>query len=242
MKRSVYARTWELRRSSRRRRGRWTTSAPSTTTCTGRRSATSSAPPQPPAGQAPLEYFINQTHEGYCQHYAGAMALMLRMAGISRAWRPASRPAASPRARRPGSCATPTPTRGSRSGSTSTAGSRSTRLPTRRPRVRRSPRSRRSGAPAAAPAADTGAADAAANTEKPNISVRPELRLGSRRADLGHNGRERRASLWIWALGAARVARRRARGAALPAPPARKTPMDRAINEVENALSGWAGR
>ena len=40
-------------------------------------------PAQPPAGQAPLDYFLNQTHEGYCQHYAGAMALLLRMGGIS---------------------------------------------------------------------------------------------------------------------------------------------------------------
>ena len=40
-------------------------------------------PAQAPAGQAPLDYFLNQSHEGYCQHYAGAMALLLRMGGIS---------------------------------------------------------------------------------------------------------------------------------------------------------------
>jgi protein-glutamine gamma-glutamyltransferase len=39
-------------------------------------------PAQPPPGVPPLEFFINESHEGYCQHYAGAMALMLRMAGI----------------------------------------------------------------------------------------------------------------------------------------------------------------
>ena len=84
MERSVYARTWEL--SKRLKRGaeypmdyvravydylhrpefRYT-----------------ERPAQPPAGEAPLDYFINQTHEGYCQHYAGAMALLLRMGGIS---------------------------------------------------------------------------------------------------------------------------------------------------------------
>ena len=35
-----------------------------------------------PSSEAPLDYFINVSHLGYCQHYAGAMALMLRMAGI----------------------------------------------------------------------------------------------------------------------------------------------------------------
>ena len=35
-----------------------------------------------PRALAPLDYFINESHEGYCQHYAGAMALMLRMGGI----------------------------------------------------------------------------------------------------------------------------------------------------------------
>ena len=39
-------------------------------------------PAQPPAGVAPLDYFLNDSHEGYCQHFAGAMALLLRMAGL----------------------------------------------------------------------------------------------------------------------------------------------------------------
>ena len=38
------------------------------------------APIEP--GRAPLDTFINDTKEGYCQHFAGAMALMLRMGGI----------------------------------------------------------------------------------------------------------------------------------------------------------------
>lgn len=39
-------------------------------------------PPAVPADDAPLDFFINVSHQGYCQHYAGAMAVMLRMAGI----------------------------------------------------------------------------------------------------------------------------------------------------------------
>ena len=31
---------------------------------------------------APLDYFLNDSHDGYCQHFAGAMALLLRMGGI----------------------------------------------------------------------------------------------------------------------------------------------------------------
>ena len=39
-------------------------------------------PPRTPVNDAPLDYFINVSRVGYCQHFAGAMALMLRMAGI----------------------------------------------------------------------------------------------------------------------------------------------------------------
>jgi protein-glutamine gamma-glutamyltransferase len=39
--------------------------------------------PTPPApGRAPLDAFINDTKDGYCQHFAGAMALLLRMGGV----------------------------------------------------------------------------------------------------------------------------------------------------------------
>jgi transglutaminase-like putative cysteine protease len=39
--------------------------------------------PQPPAaGRAPLDAFLIDTKEGYCQHFSGAMALLLRMGGI----------------------------------------------------------------------------------------------------------------------------------------------------------------
>jgi transglutaminase-like putative cysteine protease len=39
-------------------------------------------PPKPPAGVAPLDDFVANTKRGYCQHFAGAMALMLRYLGI----------------------------------------------------------------------------------------------------------------------------------------------------------------
>ncbi len=42
----------------------------------------SERPPQPPPGAAPLETFLLDTHSGYCQHYSGAMALLLRMGGV----------------------------------------------------------------------------------------------------------------------------------------------------------------
>ena len=40
------------------------------------------SPPRTPPGAAPLVFFVEQSKAGYCQHYAGAMALMLRYLGI----------------------------------------------------------------------------------------------------------------------------------------------------------------
>jgi hypothetical protein len=39
-------------------------------------------PPQPLGNEPPLVDFVTRTKQGYCQHYAGAMALMLRYLGI----------------------------------------------------------------------------------------------------------------------------------------------------------------
>jgi transglutaminase-like putative cysteine protease len=39
-------------------------------------------PEQPPADVPPLEFFLHDSRAGYCQHFAGAMALMLRMGGV----------------------------------------------------------------------------------------------------------------------------------------------------------------
>ena len=40
------------------------------------------SPPQAPPGTPPLVFFLERSKAGYCQHYAGAMALMLRYLGI----------------------------------------------------------------------------------------------------------------------------------------------------------------
>jgi transglutaminase-like putative cysteine protease len=40
------------------------------------------SPPRAPPGVPPLVFFLEQSKAGYCQHYAGAMALMLRYLGI----------------------------------------------------------------------------------------------------------------------------------------------------------------
>jgi transglutaminase-like putative cysteine protease len=39
-------------------------------------------PPQPTGAEPPLVAFALQTKQGYCQHYAGAMAVMLRLLGV----------------------------------------------------------------------------------------------------------------------------------------------------------------
>jgi hypothetical protein len=39
-------------------------------------------PPVAPNGQAPLQFFLLDSKQGYCQHFSGAMALLLRMGGI----------------------------------------------------------------------------------------------------------------------------------------------------------------
>ena len=39
-------------------------------------------PPQPLGGEPALVAFVNDSKRGYCQHYAGAMALMLRLLGV----------------------------------------------------------------------------------------------------------------------------------------------------------------
>ena len=39
-------------------------------------------PPAPIGGTPALVDFVNETKRGYCQHYAGAMALMLRLLGV----------------------------------------------------------------------------------------------------------------------------------------------------------------
>jgi transglutaminase-like putative cysteine protease len=47
-----------------------------------RRGARYTEAPPPPGKLAPLDAFLFRDHAGYCQHFAGATALLLRMAGV----------------------------------------------------------------------------------------------------------------------------------------------------------------
>jgi transglutaminase-like putative cysteine protease/FtsH-binding integral membrane protein len=83
MRDSRYARTWELAKRLRR-----TAETPYQYVLAvnrflrGKEFVYSERPRQPPPGEEPLDFFLNVSHQGYCQHYAGAMALLLRMGGI----------------------------------------------------------------------------------------------------------------------------------------------------------------
>jgi transglutaminase-like putative cysteine protease len=193
-------------------------------------------PAQAPAGQAPLDYFLTQTHEGYCQHYAGAMALLLRMGGISARVATGFSP-------------------GGFSSRKKAWIVRDTDAhawvevwfdkygwvtidPTPDATPARSQVAALAPAPGAQPpaaAADTGAGDAASNNERPNLSLRPELQAGTGDHAVA-TAEEGGISFWVWALIVLAVValilavllfRRRPRG---------NTPLDRAIAEVENAL------
>ena len=83
MERSVYARTWELVQELKRDKETAMDYVRAVDEyLSGPEFRYVERPTQPPAGLAPLDFFINESHEGYCQHYAGAMALMLRMGGV----------------------------------------------------------------------------------------------------------------------------------------------------------------
>jgi transglutaminase-like putative cysteine protease len=82
MRRSPYARAWELAQSLR---------AAATTpfeyvllvdSYLQQGFGYSERPTPTPAGRAPLDAFLIDTKEGYCQHFSGAMALLLRMGGV----------------------------------------------------------------------------------------------------------------------------------------------------------------
>ena len=82
-RRSPYARTWELAKEFRA-----TAETPFeyillvNSYLRGGEFGYSERPQQPPAGRAPLDFFLIDSKEGYCQHFSGAMALLLRMGGI----------------------------------------------------------------------------------------------------------------------------------------------------------------
>ena len=227
---------------ARRRATRWTTSAPSTTTSRGRSSATSSARRSRRAGQAPLDDFLNETHEGYCQHYAGAMALLLRMGGIPARVATGFSPGGYSQAQGRLDRARHRRARVGRGVVRPVRlGRRSTRRRTRPRRARRSPRSR---PPPGAGADAAGGRHRAATTPRPTpsgraLSVAPgaagrhgdgtiaaagATAAGSRLVGAGALGAARRAPRWCCAV---LLFLRRPRG---------RTPMDRAITEVEDAL------
>jgi protein-glutamine gamma-glutamyltransferase len=83
IKRTVYARTWALAKRLRRKTYRPYDYVKAVDAYLHRPMFRySERPAQPPKGVAALDYFLNVSHEGYCQHYAGAMALLLRMGGV----------------------------------------------------------------------------------------------------------------------------------------------------------------
>jgi protein-glutamine gamma-glutamyltransferase len=82
MRRSLYARTYRLAMRLRR-----AAKTPQQYVLAVNRylqhGFTYSERPAPvPAGRAPLDGFLFDTKEGYCQHFSGAMALLLRMGGV----------------------------------------------------------------------------------------------------------------------------------------------------------------
>jgi len=75
MKRTVYARTWALAKrlkQSAKTPYQYVLAVDAYLHSKG--FVYDEHPPQAPPGVAPLDYFLNVSHKGYCQHYAGAMA------------------------------------------------------------------------------------------------------------------------------------------------------------------------
>jgi hypothetical protein len=192
-------------------------------------------PTQPPEGLAPLDFFINESHEGYCQHYAGAMALMLRMGGV---------PARVATGFSPGGYSdrkkawvvrdtdahawvevwfdaygwvTVDPTPAS-TPARSLVGALAPDL----------------GASTPGAQADTGADDAASG-DAPPISVRPELQTGGV-GEVDVSTDESGTPWWLYALGVVAVLAVGLAIALFLRRPRGPTPMDRAIAEVEDAL------
>jgi transglutaminase-like putative cysteine protease len=81
MRRTLYWRTWRL--AQRLKRGTRTPLEYIVKVDRYMRDFTYSERPTPaPPGRAPLDAFLMDTKEGFCQHFSGAMALLLRLGGI----------------------------------------------------------------------------------------------------------------------------------------------------------------
>lgn len=236
MERSVYARTWEVVQRLREDKERPMEFVRAVDEYLSQPSFQYvERPAQPQAGEAPLDFFINESNEGYCQHYAGAMALMLRMGGI---------PARVVTGFSPGGYSDrkeawivrdtdahawvevwfddfgwitfdPTPdATPARSQVASLAPAPGAQAPVEQP--------------------DTGADDAA-NGSDSTLSVRPDLRadgVGTDEALASEGG----VPWWAFVLGGAALAGLALALALFIRRPRGRTPMDRAIFEVEDAL------
>jgi len=79
---SDYRRAWELSRELRRESATPLEYVQAVDRHLRTGFAYSERPPAPRLGQAPLDAFLFDGKEGYCQHFSGAMALLLRMGGL----------------------------------------------------------------------------------------------------------------------------------------------------------------
>jgi Transglutaminase-like superfamily len=82
MRRTAYARTWRLAKALRAGVQTPFEYILAVNTYLQQGFGYSERPTPPPAGRAPLDAFLFDTKDGYCQHFSGAMALLLRMGGI----------------------------------------------------------------------------------------------------------------------------------------------------------------
>jgi transglutaminase-like putative cysteine protease len=82
LRRSRYARTWRLAQRLKARSRTPFEYIRRVNDHLRRGYSYSERPTQPAAGRAPLDAFLFDTRNGYCQHFSGAMALLLRMGGI----------------------------------------------------------------------------------------------------------------------------------------------------------------
>jgi transglutaminase-like putative cysteine protease len=82
LRRSPYARTWDLAQRLLGRAGTPLDYVLEVDRYLERGFVYTERPPRPAPGRAPLDAFLFDTHAGYCQHFSGAMTLLLRMGGI----------------------------------------------------------------------------------------------------------------------------------------------------------------
>jgi transglutaminase-like putative cysteine protease len=82
MRRSVYRRTWELSQGLRAGAESPFEYILAVNAYLNSGFGYSERPTAPAPGRAPLDAFLMDTRDGYCQHFAGAMALLLRMGGV----------------------------------------------------------------------------------------------------------------------------------------------------------------